>query len=445
MRDLCVSGPALGRWLLLLVFSCLTACGGGGSTDPAQPLADGASAAMSQARAVHGPSLILDAPILEGHGTLAAVGALADGGYMVAWWQPETPGIPSARIGVQRRDASGSPVGGPVSILVPGGRGDPVLIRPNGELLVAYFGGESTSYPAPIRLTVEVARFASDGTPIGAPIVAFFTELSRQPPSHSSFGELRLAQWSSGEWIVGWLDVQNSTSGHQVLVYTRRFASDGQPIGPVRVDITSVGSGPQNDLAGNLGAFRLTTIEPDAYLAAIPQLLPGLPVGRADLGFLSVGLERPFDLPVAPVRQADWVTGPPVGSWVLPLRNGEAVLFSGDRGATVNDPLVDPYAQHFNRAGRRPPGQRDPIGSIPFTAVALEDGGYVVVRAGPAGEPLAERYDSHGKLLGEAVALPAFAMAATLVNGDVILAYHNAAGDVYTQRLRLPLPRTPPN
>lgn len=444
MQVLCVFGPALGRWLLLLVFSCLTACGGGGSTDPAQPVADGASAAMSQARAVHGPSLILDAPILEGHGTLRAVGALADGGYMVAWSQRDTVGNANAWTGVQRRDASWSPVGGPVTIPRPVGPGS-ILIRPNGELLIVYFGGESTSYPAPVRLTVEVARFASDGTPIGAPIVAFRTELSRQPPSHSSFGELRLAQWSSGEWIVGWLETQNATSGHSVAVYTRRFASNGQPIGPVRVDFTLLGSGPQNDLAGNLGAFRLTTIEPDAYLAAIPQLLPGLPAGRIDLGFLSVGLERPLDLPVAPVRQADWVTGPPVGSWVLPLRNGEAVLFSGDRGATVNDPLVDPYAQHFNRAGHAPPGQRDPIGSIPFTAVALEDGGYVVVRAGPAGEPLAERYDSHGKLLGEAVALPAFAMAATLVNGDVILAYNDAAGDVYTQRLRLPLPRTPPH
>ena len=422
---------AICRWLPVVTLLMLAACGGGGSSDMA-PIASVAVAMDApealKAKPARSPGLagqtamVVESINVEaGRESLVAVGALADGGDMVVWLtlNPTNALLP-APLSMQRQDASGAAVGAPLRLP---GLFDPsnlaVLVRPDGELIVTYAViRRSTTEPGVLTAGIFLQRFASDATPIGGEVeVISLTQNEFAVHIPIIFRSPAIAQWQDGSWVVAWELVQRSPIGPTVQVQTQRFSSTGQAVGTVNTEAAS-----------NQEGFSLTTVEPNELLISVQR--------RAQDNSLEVF----FASGLAGLSNSTDATGLPLGSFAVPLSTGETVLFSG-RNQGSNGPLVDTFSQRINRGGRAA-GQPNAISTLPDTAVALPDGGYVVVRPVADGvQRIAERYDRHGAPVGNPVFLgfrTPGVKATVLADGTVLLAWtDNVTGfsRLVTQRL----------
>jgi hypothetical protein len=435
--------PAICRWLPVLALLMLAACGGGGSSDmvstapfstaPVSTAPASTGMAMDapealKAKPARSPGLVQQAAMVveaihveSGRESAVAVGALADGGDIAVWLTLNpTDALAPARLSMQRQDASGAAVG--TSLRLPG-LFDPsnvaVLVRPNGELVVIYAVLTRSTTELGVQTTsIFLQRFASDATRIGGEIeVISSTQNVFAVHIPVIFRSPAIAQWQDGSWVVAWERVQRSPNGPTVQVQTQRFSSSGQAVGTVNIEATS-----------NQEGFSLATVEPHDLLISVQR--------RAQDNSLNVF----FASGLAALPDSADATGLPLGSFAVPLSRGEAVLFSG-RSQGLNGPLVDAFSQRINRGGHAA-GQPNVISTLPDTAVALPDGGYVVVRPVADGvQRIAELYDRHGALLGN----PTFlgfrtpgVKATVLADGAVLLAWtDNVTGfsRLVTQRL----------
>ena len=422
---------AICRWLPVLALLMLPACGGGGSSDTVAagsvavamdaPEAVKAKPARSQGLTQQAAVVVEAIHVESGRESLVAVGALADGGDVVVWLTLDpTNALAPAQLSMQRQDATGAAVGAPLRLP---GLFDPgnvaVLVRPNGELVVTYAVlTRSTTESAVQTTSIFLQRFASDGTPIGGEVeVSSLTQNIFAVHIPVIFRSPAIAQWQDGSWVVAWEWLQRSPIGPTVLVKTQRFSSSGQAVGTANTEATS-----------NQEGFSLATVEPNGLLISVQR--------RAQ----DNSLELFFASGLAALPDSTDATGLALGSFAVPLSTGEAVLFSG-RNQGLNGPVVDAFSQRINRGGQAA-GQPNAISTLPDTAVALPDGGYVVVRPVADGvQRIAERYDRHGALLGD----PTFlgfrtpgVKATVLADGTVLLAWtDNVTGfsRVVTQRL----------
>jgi len=148
--------------------------------------------------------------------------AVGDDGRFVVAWGTDYPGF---EIAAQRFDAAASPAGGEfqVNTYTTGGQGDvSVEVDADGDFVVVWtsFGSSEgdTDY------SVQVRRFAMDGTPAGAEtqVNTYTTEDQRYPD---------VAVRPSGEFVVVWASLAAEGDPDLWSVHGRRYGATGDPLG----------------------------------------------------------------------------------------------------------------------------------------------------------------------------------------------------------------------
>lgn len=311
-------------------------------------------------------------------GWKAAIAALEDGGYVLAWsLQPEPNG--SAAIDAQRFDAGGSPAG-PV-VRVAADVGDPtqapvVAALPGGGYAVAWI---EAAYPADSLIFTR--HFDSSGLP-SSPATRVNTTAGPYP------GEQSIAVLQDGSSVVTWTmgDPQTWPGEPGYDIYAQRFAGDGMPIGgEARVNTVTSGHQLRPDVTALADGGYLVTwmnyIYTDRSIKAQRFDAGGAAVG----GEVSVNLSTPHSDASGPV--------------VAALADGGYVIGWTSADGSASGITV----QRFDAAGARVGGESRVNASAagdqtqPALA-ALADGGYMVTWLSQHGDTYAidtQRFDAN--------------------------------------------------
>lgn len=378
------------RLLLGVVPLVLAACGGG--QDVADPLASDTRlmAPKGSAPGVVDAALVAGAPalvntVISGDQSAWALGALADGGYTIAWRSQGEPGnLPGPwRLHLQRHDAAGAKTGG--QVLAPfdfNNRPDPaVAVLGDGSVLLAYaFANvvKVSSTELIVRKGIATERFDATGAAAGGPIeVAFFEHNEMASPSFADLREPAVLALADGGSLVSWTHFRQEPPYPPSFEYfVRRYDGTGTPLADARsVAVGGGGWGVQSVAfsalpdGGSLGRFA-----------------------RLELGQQSVRF--------VPYDSADRTTAIPADGSALPvdasllaLRLGGYVLWPSGSAAA---------ARMLDNDGALVAQRPIPAG----IGAALADGSFVVFwpdTAAAQGAPnlLVQRHDPSGAPLGE--------------------------------------------
>ena len=344
---------------------------------------------------------------------LRAIGATADGGYVVAW-------ISSGQIlYMQAYDAagarSGSEVQIPLEILAPTQVANRLAVEQSsmavlsdGSVVVLYSitrDVESPNGPPSTTMGVFFQVFSASGTRIVPE-----TQVASQPfagPKGPYLGTPAVVARSDGGFVVASALAHYSTRFASISTLSLYwFDSRGQPVGaPVVV--------------GDFPELRYTMVA-DAHGGLTLATSNTSDDYRTDYTVFHYGADHASQTIVAP-------RGRP--AVVLPLENGY-VLFALGGDATV---------QRLDSQGN-PVGASTPIASLPVAARELADGTYVVIWFAN-GVYTAERFAADGTSLGQPVPIDSNGAApqiAALADPGFAAAWSaagaNGDSDVYTQR-----------
>ena len=416
------SAHVIPRLFLAMAIVALAACGGGGSSESSPSSSTNAGQTLSQ-KPLKTPGLIAqDRSVVNttmlGDQKVRAVGALADGGYTVAWLSEDDSGS-GPGLFMQRYDAAGAKVGAQTSI---GFDFEPssvaLAVRSDGGLAVAYGATRSPSPSEPwiVSSGIYARRFDAGGAPVGGE-TEVVSVVQNQTGARTLYyvADPAILSWEDGQFLVGWASVREDYTGKVPEFQTQRYDSQGRAVGGRR----SVGSGDTGT------SFELTAAPGGGYLVSTFRRA----AGELYMRFTEVELGHT-------VAVAYGENGLPAGSILLPLKQGGYVLLSMDNGSA--------YSQIFDGNGYAT-GRRTALASLPSSASALGDGGYAVFWGASGAERwVAQRYDSAGSALGDPLdidtdgAVPQFA---SLQQGGLALAWSatGSAGDldVMTQRFTL--------
>lgn len=323
-----------------------------------------------------------------GQQTALAAGALADGGYVVAWLsQPGAEFGPQTRLLMQRYDDKGGKRGRETPIPVSSESPPAVGILADGSVVVA--SSSATS--------VSMQRFNSSGAPVGPLTEVFFTGKSGAPGVLRRLDDLCVLTWEDGSWLVGWATRSGADANRLLPVFqTRRYAADGTPAGaPITVpDVTPAGVDAST-------TYRLTAAQDGGYLVSTSFQSRGrlLRFTRFDSSQRAVGT---FPPPAGEV-------GYPEDAVLLALDDGRHVLWSFlANGAFVYSQTLDGKG---NASSPQVPASTLAFGArafLPFAARVLGDGSYaaVWVTTNAPRELLVQQFDKAGAALGSALAIP---------------------------------------
>ncbi len=364
-----------------------------------------------------------------------AIGALADGGYAVAW----SGAGDGSGLALQRFDAAGAKAG-PETTLAFDLRQHPdaaLAVLADGSVVVAYTQGRSVPGDgASMEVSsVFAQRFDASGAAVGGVYEAGSLTHSSIAQDYSEPREPRLLTWPDGAWAVTW-DVVEVHGGQEIAVTgaLASFDSRGEP----------VGRGARLFGAGEPGAQASFATLPDGGLLFVEQYVAD---GQSLVRFTpSDSLERTATIEAG----AD---GQPLaaGSILLPLEQGYA-LWSADAAAAS--------LQRLDASGAALAAPV-PLAHAPHQAQALADGGFVLswpVPGQDAGDAdlVAQRFDAHGAAVGGEQRVDVNggdALVVALAGGGWALAW-TATGadgslDVFSQRFAAaqdaadPLPQSP--
>lgn len=308
-----------------------------------------------------------------------AVGALADGGYAVAWAGAGDGGL----VSVQRFDAAGMKVGGE-AMLALDLRQHPdtaLAVLSDGSVVVAYTAMRSVprdGYSMEVS-SVFAQRFDATGQPLGGASEVGSLTHSSLAPDYKIPREPGLLTWPDGSWAVTW-DVVEVRGGQETSVTgaLASFDSRGEP----------VGRGARLFGAGEPDARASFATLPDGGLLFVEQYVAG---GESFVRFTpSDSLERTATV-------ATTADGRPLpGDSILLALSDGYVLWSADG--------TQPYLQLLD-AGGAAVGTATAAAHAPHQAVALADGGFVLFWPTPGQDAsgadlVAQRFDGAGVAVG---------------------------------------------
>lgn len=355
-----------------------------------------------------------------GEQTARAVGALADGGYAVAWAGAGDGNL----VALQRFDAAGVKVGGETTLALDL-RQHPdaaLAVLGDGSVVAAYTAARSVprdGYSMEVS-SVFAQRFDATGQPLGGAYEVGSLTRSSLAVDYKIPREPGLLTWPDGSWAVTW-DVVEVRGGQETSVTgaLASFDSRGEP----------VGRGARLFGAGEPGAQASFATLPDGGLLFVEQYVAG---GESLVRFTpSDSLERTATVATTPDGRPL-----PAESILLALSDGY-VLWSADG--------TQPYLQLLDAGGAAVSGATA-AAHRPHQAVALADGGFVLLWPTPGQDAsgadlVAQRFDAAGTAVGgerrvdtnggeslvAALADGGWALAWTAVGADGSL-------DVFTQR-----------
>jgi hypothetical protein len=317
--------------------------------------------------------------ITSGEQAARAVGALADGGYAVAWSGAGDGNL----VALQRFDAAGVKVGGETTLALDLRQHPDVALAVLGDGSVVAACTATRSVPRD-GYSMEVSsvfaqRFDATGQPLGGAYEVGSLTHSSLATGYKIPREPGLLTWPDGSWAVTW-DVVEVHAGQETSVTgaLASFDARGEP----------VGRGARLFGAGEPGAQASFATLPDGGLLFIEQYVAG---GESFVRFApSDSLERT----AAVVTTADG-RPLPADSTLLALSDGY-VLWSADG--------TQPYLQLLD-AGGADASSATAAAHAPHQAVALADGGFVLFWPTPgqdvSGDDLvAQRFDAAGTAVG---------------------------------------------
>lgn len=355
-----------------------------------------------------------------GDQTARAVGALADGGYAVAW----AGAGDGSQLALQRFDAAGAKAGAETAIALD------LREHPDAALAVLGDGSVVAAYTVTRSVprdgfsmevsSVFVQRFDASGVPLGGAYEAGSLTHSSLAQDYRIAREPGLLTWPDGSWAVTW-DVVEVSGGQETSVTGALASFDGRG--------EPVGRGARLFGTGEPGAQASFATLPDGGLLFVEQYVAG---GQSLVRFTpSDSLERTHTIATA----AD---GSPLAgdSILLALKEGY-VLWSTDE--------AQPYLQLLDGTGA-PVAARTLAAHVPHEAQALADGGFVLFWPTPGQDAsgadlVAQRFDAAGAAVGGEQRVETNggeALVTALPGGGWALAW-TAAGadgslDVFTQR-----------
>lgn len=308
-----------------------------------------------------------------------AVGALADGGYAVAW----TGAGDGSQVAVQRFDAAGAKVGAETTLALDL-RQHPdaaLAVLSDGSVVAAYTVSRSVPRDGSSMevSSVFAQRFDASGAPLGGAYEAGSLTHSSLAQDYRIAREPGFLTWPDGSWAVTW-DVVDVRGGQETSVTgaLASFDSRGEP----------VGRGARLFGAGEPGAQASFATLPDGGLLFAEQYVAG---GRSLVRFTpSDSMERTTTI-------ASTADGQPLPaeSILLALKEGY-LLWSADGAA--------PYLQLLDASGAAV-SSATAAAHAPYQAQALTDGGFVLLWPTPGQDAsgadlVAQRFDAAGAAVG---------------------------------------------
>lgn len=426
----------IGKLLVALCVAALAACGGGGeataelevgasqsapvqSLAAAQPLAAKMPAAQPGLEA---QASVTAATATTGLQTIRAIGALANGGYTIAWRSQVDAGTSTtATLYTHRYDALGVQTGTPAAVALdwPGVASsdigqEAVAILADGSMVVAYAARRIVASSATSLLEssgIYARRFDPAGAPMGgeAEIFSFVRQLvgARQI---DFVAQPVVLSWQDGSYLVGWnLQHDLGALGTFSDFATQRFDPQGTPVGNA---VPFSGNGDP------CASFKLTSIADGGYLVATTHCF----MGTSYVTYSAVG---------SPARSGQIGTlfdagGLPAAETTLvPLSSGGYALWSKNQGGA--------YLQMLDGSGKAVAAPIA-VASLPALATALRGGGFVGFWQTPAPSLLAQRFDGTGATVGEGLPIAtgaALPLVTALNDGGFALAWTatNSAGE----------------
>lgn len=408
------------RWCLGAILSVvLTACGGGGeAVDPASALEPSAARRETAKKQEANPTLMAQAVTLvntttAGDQNLRAMGALADGGYTVAWLSDTT-------LFMQRYDDAGNRRGGETAIgLVIDPRDaaaqipatSSIGVLRDGSVVVAYSASRSsTGSPLVTETGVYMQRFDAAGAQVLAEtrIVSMPEGDPRRP---TRFGGTRVLPAPDGGYVVAWNSLSSSaTLGLRLALFSQRFDASNQPVGGIINLGSTLNPTRMQILADAMGGYTV-------YLSGL----------REDFSPTGLNVTH-YDASQTPTPI---LTGAAGIALLLPLDDGQYVLFTSQAEGVV-------YRQFLNSAGAAV-GDRTAAPFMPISAQTLADGTYVLFQPTFAGGAMAQRFEASGEPIGDPLTLQVRdTLVVPLAEGGFAAGWSAAdtggGRDVYTQR-----------
>lgn len=305
-----------------------------------------------------------------------AIGALAGGGYAIAWADGD-------RVAVQQYDANGVRTGAETAIHFDLGQ------HPDAALAVLSDGSVSVAYtstrtvpgnPYPLEASSVLAhRFDASGAPMGGAYEVASLTHSAIAQEYKVAREPGFLTWPDGSHAVTWDVVTvRGAYGSGVSGAVASFDSSGEPVGPAA----------QLFGAGEPGSRVSFATLPDGGLLFAEQYVAG---GQYLVRF------TPSDDPerTTTIASTPDGSGLPGHSMLLGLRDGYALWSTAGEA---------PYLQLLDDTGAAS-GARVPLAHAPYQAQVLADGGFVlfwrVEGQDEAGADLvAQRFDAAGAAVG---------------------------------------------
>jgi hypothetical protein len=400
---------------MAVLASALSACGGGGGG----AVETGAfpTGASVNTQAIGSPMLTADPavqvnPSAAGRQSLLAVGA-TPGGYAVAWLSQDDAGG-NAAVQLRRFDAQAQPIGSDIAVGVDTFDGPPAVgVLAGGALVVAsaVSGPASVDQPWVTRTAIRVQRFGADGATAGDIDIGTVLQNRIGANAMQYVADPAVIRWDDGGFLVGWALVQDDGTSRTPQFWVQRFSASGQPVGA-----PSMAAQGERD-----SSYRLTASPAGGWLLTTSHRT----MGRTFLRY------HPFEGASAPALPAGAI-GIAEGSLLLPLHGGGSVLLSPAK--------VYGSRQRYGSDGRAV-GLAGALPTVPEAAVALRDGGFIVLSTA-AGQRTAQRFDGEANPVGGPVVVAADAnlQGIALDDGRVALAWtatrDTGDTDVMAQQLR---------
>lgn len=414
--------------IIFAAFVCLglVACGGGGTPDPASSelLSARPTTSPSAARQKDSAATLVAQEISRvntttaGQQSLRSIGALPDGGYIVAWISNNDA------LYMQRYDSAGRKAGGETLIPLATQPGDNIpfivtnssmAVLADGSVVVAYTAHRNTDQPNGTVLThtgIYIQRFDATGAQVLAETeLASITQVvHRRSPN---LGDPRVLALADGGFVAGWTFFDpNSVAGVRNTFFNQRFDSQNRPLtAPVVIGQPGAISSSYSFSADLRGGYVLSYFEID------PNNFPRdlVTVTHYDANQTAKIIVRPTPSPVL----------------LLPLEGDRYVLY-----ATSSQ---GPYRQFLDSEGN-PVGEPTPVSAMPNAARELVDGSYVVFRLAQ-GNFSAQRFDGSEAPMGDLLPIQtngAVPRVVALADGGFAMAWSRDTApndlDVYTQR-----------
>ncbi len=310
------------------------------------------------------------------------IGALAGGGFVIAWRATGQDGSGSYGVYAQRYNADGSPAGTEflANNSTLGNQYEPaVLGLSDGSFLIAY----RSDYTGNSNLSDVLAqRFAADGTLLGA-------EFTLNTAGGATQYQPQLAALSGGGFVAVWTDTSGDASGSGIV--GQLFTNAGVKVGsPIAINTGTTGAQVGADVAAlNGGGFVAVWESGSTVLAQ-----------RFDAAGAKLGAELVVNTSDSPSNQNEEVR-------VAGLDNGGFIVsWDGYPTAALGGSSQDVMAQQFDAAGNKVDGVQvlnDRRASTQYDPeiVGLSSGKAVIVWAGYDQERgTANTYGIYQQLLG---------------------------------------------